>query len=92
MTENISPDEKHKVLLELHEQFGHASADRLQSLIHCSGNKDKESFTILQQRQYDYEICQKYNRTKPKPAVGLPMASEYDDSGSGSHELEPGVW
>ncbi len=93
MTENMSPDEKRKVLLKLHKQFGHASADRLQRLIQSSGNKDKDCFTILQQIVFDCEICQKYKRTKPKPAVGLPMASEYNETVAVDlHELEPGVW
>lgn len=93
MTENMSPDEKRKVLLKLHKQFGHASADRLQRLIQSSGNKDKDCLTILQQIVYDCEICQKYKRTKPKPAVGLPMASEYNETVAVDlHELEPGVW
>ena len=39
------------------------------------------------------EICQKYSRTKPKPAVGLPLASEYNETvAMDLHELEPGVW
>ncbi len=93
VTENMSPDEKRKVLLKLHKQFGHASADRLQRQIQSSGNKDKDCFTILQQILYDCEICQKYKRTKPKPAVGLPMASEYKETVAVDlHELEPGVW
>lgn len=93
MTENMSTDEKHRVLLKLHKQFGHASADRLQRLIHSSGNKDKECCTILQQIVNDCEICKKYKRTKPKPAVGLPLASEYNETVAVDlHELEPGVW
>lgn len=89
----MSPDEKRKVLLKLHKQFSHASADRLQRLIHSSGNNDKECFTILQQIVYDCEICQKYKKTKPKPAVGLPLASEYNETVAVDlHELEPGVW
>ncbi len=75
---NMSPDEKRKVFLKLHKLFGHASADRLQRLIQSSGNEDKDCFTILLQIVYDCEICQKYKRTKSKPAVGLLMASEYN--------------
>lgn len=76
----MSPDEKRKVLLKLHKQLDHASADRLQRLIHSSGNKDRECFTILQQIVYDCEIYRKYKKTKPKPAVGLPLASEYNET------------
>lgn len=93
VTENMSPIEKRKVLLKLHKQFGHASADRLQRLIQSSGNKDKDCLTILQQIVQDCEICQRYNKTKPKPAVGLPLASEYNETVAVDlHELDPGVW
>ena len=93
VTENMSPTEKRKVLLKLHKQFGHASADRLQRLIQSSGNKDKSCLSILQQIVHDCDICQRYSRTKPKPAVGLPLASEYNETVAVDlHELEPGVW
>lgn len=34
-------------MLKLHKQFGHASVDRLDKLLACSGNNDEESTTIL---------------------------------------------
>lgn len=93
VTENMSPGEKRKVLLKLHKQFGHASADRLQRLIQSSGNKDKDCLAILQQMVHDSDICQRYSKTKSKPAVGLPLASEYNETVAVDlHELEPGVW
>ena len=93
VTEDMSPGEKRKVLLKLHKQFGHASADRLQKLIQSSGNKDKDCHIILQQIVHDCDICQRYSKTSPKPAVGLPLASEYNETVAVDlHELEPGVW
>lgn len=93
VTENMFPDEKRKVLLKLHKQFGHASADRLQKLIQSSGNKDKDCLTILQQIVHDCDICQRYSKTKPKPAVGLPLASEYNETVAVDlHQLEPNMW
>lgn len=93
VTENMSTEEKRKALLKLHKQFGHASADRLQRLIHSAGNKDKECIAILQQIEHDCDICKRYSKTKPKPAAGLPLASEYNETVAVDlHELEPGVW
>ncbi|XP_024125019.2 uncharacterized protein LOC112144625 [Oryzias melastigma] len=93
VTAEMSPKEKQKILLKLHKQFGHASADRLQRLIQSSGNNDKDCLSILQQIIHECEICQKHQRSKPKPAVGLPMASEYNETvAMDLHELEPGVW
>lgn len=46
--ENMTTKEKEKIHWKLHRQFGHASVDRLQKLLACSGTQDKESGTILQ--------------------------------------------
>lgn len=46
-TEEMSSATKQKVLLKLHKQFGHASADRLQKLLKSSGNNDAECIVIL---------------------------------------------
>uniref|UniRef100_A0AAV2MPS7 Integrase catalytic domain-containing protein n=1 Tax=Knipowitschia caucasica TaxID=637954 RepID=A0AAV2MPS7_KNICA len=93
VTGEMSTKEKRKVLLKLHKQFGHASAERLQKLIQSSGNTDQDCPIILQEIIRDCEICQRYSRSKPKPAVGLPLASQYNETvAMDLHELEPGVW
>lgn len=48
ISEKISSAEKHKILMKLHRQFGHASADRLQRLLASSGNKYAECSVILE--------------------------------------------
>ncbi|XP_014051020.1 uncharacterized protein isoform X1 [Salmo salar] len=60
VTDNMNTKEKHKVLLKLHKQFGHATVDRLQKLLSSSGNNDDESISILQQIVNNCETCQKY--------------------------------
>lgn len=77
----------------VHKQFGHASADRLQRLLKSSGNKDTACDIILKKVVNECEICQRYSKTTPKPAVGLPLASQYNETVAVHlHELEPGVW
>lgn len=57
------------------------------------GNKDKACGTILEQIVQECDICQRYRKTKPKPAVGLLLASKYNETVAVDlHELEPGVW
>lgn len=93
ITDKMSMSEKVKVLEKLHKQFGHASADKLQRLLNNSGNKDTECTSLLQNIINQCEVCQKYCKTKPKPAVGLPLASTYNETVAVDlHELEPGVW
>lgn len=75
------------------KQFGHATVDRLQKLLSSSGNNDDESISILQQIVNNCETCQKYSKPKPKPAVGLPLASKYNETVAVDlHELAPSVW
>ena len=93
VTENMTTEKKQKVLLKLHKQFGHASVDRLQKLLASSGNNDNECTTILKDIVAHCETCIKYSKPTPKPAVGLPMASTYNETvAMDLHELEPGVW
>jgi len=93
ITENMTRVEKHKALLKLHKQFGHASVDRLKKLLTNAGNTDDECTAILGEIVGKCEICLKYSKAKPKPAVGLPMASRYNETVAVDlHELEPNVW
>lgn len=93
ISDEMNSAEKHKILLKLHKQFGHASADRIQRLLNSAGNKDTECSTILLRIVNECDICQRHGKTKPKPAVGLPLASQYNETVAVDlHELEPGVW
>lgn len=93
ISENMNKAEKQKMLVKLHRQFGHASSDRLVRLLASSGNKDPECAILLQKIVSECETCQRYSRTTPKPAVGLPLASQHNETVAADlHELEPGVW
>ena len=93
ISEEMSSAAKRKILLKLHKQFGHASAERLQRLLKSSGNKDTECDNLLEKIVGECEICQRYSKTTPRPAVGLPLASQYNETVAVDlHELEPGVW
>lgn len=61
-------------------KFGHASVDRLKKLLTCSGNTDEECTTILRDIVKNCETCIRYSKPKQKPAVGLPMASTYNET------------
>ena len=93
ITDGMSKEEKHKVLVKLHKQFGHASVDKLKKLLTSAGSNDDESITILNDIVSSCETCLRYNKAKPKPSVGLPMASTYNETVAlDLHELEPNVW
>lgn len=94
VTERMTTQDKHFFfLLKLHKQLGHASIDRLQKLLTCSGNTDEECTTIMKDIVQNCETCIRYSKPKQRPAVGLHMASTYNETvAMDLHELEPGVW
>ena len=47
--ENTSTADRKKILIKLHKQFGHASADRLQNLLKDAGTNDQEVFKMLKE-------------------------------------------
>ena len=58
-----------------------------------AGNRDDECIGILKNIVSNCETCIRYSRPKPKPAVGLSMASTYNETVAVDlHELEPGLW
>lgn len=62
-------------------------------LLASSGNKDPKCATLLQRIISECKTCQRYSRTTPKPAVGLPLASKHKETVAADlYELEPGVW
>ncbi len=93
VTENMTTKEKKRVLLKLHKQFGHASVDILEKLLASSGNYDEECIVILKDMVDSCETCVRYSRPKPKPAVGLPLASNCIETVAVDlHGLDAGVW
>ena len=79
------------MLLKLHKQFGHAS--KFPKLLRSSENKNADCFSILKQIIDSYGTCQRFGKPKPKPAVGLPLASEYNETVAiDLVELERGTW
>lgn len=75
IAENMSTATKQIMLLKLHKQFGHASADRLQKLLKSLGNNDAECALMLQKIVSECEICQKQTHTKACcwPTAGISV-------------------
>ena len=64
------------ITIKIHQQFGNATADKLQKLLVDSGVRDSELSEMLRQVVNNCESCALYKKTPPKPAVGLPLATE----------------
>ena len=93
ITSDMSPNERKKILLKLHQQFGHASVDRLVKLIQSAGYKSVDVTTTLEDIVENCEICKTHKKTPPKPAVSLPLARDFNDTVAVDlHQLEDGLW
>ena len=86
-------DKQRKELIKIHQQFGHATADKLQKLLVNAGVKASGLFEMLRKVVNNCETCALYRKTPPKPAVGLPLATDFNQTVAVDlHELETNVW
>ena len=72
-----------QIALRLHRQFAHASLNQLLSLLKKAGNpwsQNKELHDELQKINKECETCQRYRKTSPRPVVGLPMATKFQET------------
>lgn len=59
----------------------HASADRLRILLKSAGHCDSDTFQIFCDIVDRSDICSKFIKQLPaKPAVGLPLASDFNET------------
>ena len=88
------PDNKKKeILTKLHKQFGHASPEKLKMLIQNAGNTSEGVLSMLKNIVNDCDSCRRYKREKPKPAVGFPLASAFNETVAVDlHQLEKNLW
>ena len=78
-------------MMKLHRQFGHCGVDRLCRLITNAGGVAKRN--DIQEIVNNCEICVKFGRPKPKPAVSMPLASEFNEVvAMDLHQLKPSVY
>ena len=76
----IDSEDKNKIALKLHRQFGHADNKKLKSLLIDAKIKDDDLNKAIDQLSDKCESCQKYKRNLSKPVVGLPMAKTFNET------------
>ncbi|CAG2191494.1 unnamed protein product [Mytilus edulis] len=74
----LSFKKKKEILLKLHKQFGHASSDKLLSLLQSTGSVDSETKTILKDICTKCLICHKFKHPKAKPVVAFSHANDFN--------------
>ena len=77
--DKMSYQEKEKMAIKLHNQFGHTSYDKLCKFLTNASVKDGQFLDILQDFSAKCDVCLKYKRKNPRPVVGLFLAKEFND-------------
>lgn len=91
--QDLDEDERKKAIIKLHSQFGHASAERLWSLLKKAGDVKPEIHKDLTAIVDKCAVCLKYKKPAPRPAVGFPLASRFNETVAVDlHQLEKGKW
>ena len=77
--QKLSKHQKTTKALKLHKQFSHAPANRLLKLVDNSSINDKEFRDCVKEVCDTCSFCRTYKPAPLKPAVGLPLASNFND-------------
>ena len=65
---------------KLHRQFAHPTATKLKKLVQDSGQKNTKNLLKEIDQVTDHcEVCKKFKKPKPRPTVGLPMATMFNE-------------
>ena len=74
-----SEGEKRKIVTKLHRQFSHPTSEKLTKLVENSGVNDKKFLALIEEVSSQCDFCQRYKKSKPKPVVGMPLASVFNE-------------
>ena len=73
-----NPSEARKTLLHLHRQFAHPTEEKLIKLIDDAGSWKNDFVDILKKIHEECKTCKEYAKVPPRPVVGLPMATKFN--------------
>ena len=76
---DMSKDEKYKTILKLHRQFAHPPKKRLVNLMKDAGVWQEEYEEVVEEINQKCDICKEFAKTPPRPVVGFPMASKFNE-------------
>ena len=79
ITELSTFKEKEKVINKLHRQFCHPSEKSLKDILINAEAYDQDCGKILENIKNTCEVCKRYKKTPPKPAVALPLAKQFNE-------------
>ena len=85
--------DKTKIARKLHSQFSHPQASRLIKLAESAGmGWDRELIDAIHSVTNSCQICRDYRRPFPKPVVGMPVATEFNEVVAMDLKMVEGKW
>ena len=91
--ENDNIKKKRSKLVKLHKQFGHASSNNLKNLMRKAGCLNDEISKLVSEICDNCDICKKYKKASPRPVVGLPRATDFNQSvAMDLHHIDKNLW
>ena len=76
----MNKEEKSKVAIKLHKQFGHADSSRIVNLIKDSGREDNELSRCIENVQEKCGTCNNFKKPALKPVVGFALSKEFNEA------------
>lgn len=77
--EEISNEERQKVILKLHRQFAHPPEKRLIAFMKDAGAWKEDYRSLVSSIQSSCDLCKMYMKTLPRPVVSMPMATKFNE-------------
>lgn len=92
---NCKNENKGKIALKLHRQFGHPESTKLKSLLKDAKIEDEILNKELDKLDGSCQFCEKYKRKKPTPVVALPLARRFNETVAmdlKQYSHNPNIW
>ena len=90
--EEMDSKDRYKTLVKLHRQFAHPPLKKLKSLLQNAGLWRNEYADLLEEINKSCDLCKRYAKTPPRPVVGLPMASHFNETVAMDLKQWNGCW
>ena len=65
--------------IKLHRQFAHPPPNRLIKLVQSKGEECKELIEAIKEISDRCQVCKQYKRPQPRPIVGFPVATNFNE-------------
>ena len=78
--EEMDSKDRYKTLVKLQRQFAHPPLKKLKSLLQNAGLWRNEYVDLLEEINKSCDLCKRYAKTPPRPVVGLPMATHFNET------------